>query len=104
MLRPSIISSGEVRPVARALLSPPQPQYSPQLPPLRSVKLLDQVRERIRYLHRFFGMPFAGRRFTHCVSIDTKGLDVVFGRQRVFVVKNSVPPDISKRLVANGEN
>ena len=47
MLSPSIISSGEVRPVARALLRPPQPQ----LPPLRSVKLLDQVRERIRYLH-----------------------------------------------------
>ena len=52
----------------------------------------------------FFGMPFAGRRFTHYVSIDTKGLDVVFGRQSVYVVKNSGPLDISKRLVANGKN
>jgi hypothetical protein len=47
----------------------------------------------------FFGMPFAGRRFTHYVSINTKGLDVVFGRQSVYVVKNSGPLDISKRLV-----
>lgn len=52
----------------------------------------------------FFGMPFAGRRFTHYVSIDTKGLDVIFWRQNVYLVKNSAPLDISKRLVANGKN
>jgi len=27
-----------------------------------------------------------------------------FGRQHVYVVKNSGPLDISKRLVANGKN
>jgi hypothetical protein len=52
----------------------------------------------------FFGMPFAGRRFTHYVSINTKDLDVVFGRPYVYVVKNAGPLDISKRLVANGKN
>ena len=52
----------------------------------------------------FFGMPFAGRRFTHYVSIDTKGLEVVFGRPSVYVVKNAGPLDISRRLVANGRN
>jgi hypothetical protein len=52
----------------------------------------------------FFGMPFAGRRFSHYVSIDTKGLDVTYGRPYVYVVKNAKPLDISKRLVANGKN
>lgn len=45
MFSPSIIPSGEVRPVRGP--RPPRPM----LPPLQSVKLLDQVRERIRYLH-----------------------------------------------------
>ena len=45
MLSPSIIPSGQVRPLRRARPS------RPMLPPLQSVKLLDQVRERIRYLH-----------------------------------------------------
>lgn len=45
MFSPSIIPSGEVRPVRG-----PRPSR-PMLPPLQSVKLLDQVRERIRYLH-----------------------------------------------------
>jgi hypothetical protein len=52
----------------------------------------------------FFGMPFGGRRFTHYVSIDTKGLEVAYGRPYVYVVKSSKPLDISVRLVANGKN
>ena len=52
----------------------------------------------------FFGMPFGGRRFTHFVSIETKGLEVTYGRPYVYVVKNSKPLDISGRLVANGKN
>ena len=52
----------------------------------------------------FFGMPYAGRRFSHYVTIDTKGLEVLFGRTYVYVIKNSGPLDISKRLVANGKN
>src|SRR5574343_625946 len=47
MLSPSITLAGGARSVARGLLRPPPSQ----LPPLQSVKLLDQVRERIRYLH-----------------------------------------------------
>ncbi|OYU26404.1 MAG: hypothetical protein CFE41_15985 [Burkholderiales bacterium PBB2] len=47
MLSPSITFAGGARSVARGLLCPPPSQ----LPPLQSVKLLDQVRERIRYVH-----------------------------------------------------
>src|SRR5574343_953352 len=47
MLRPSITLAGGARSVARGLLRPPPSQ----LPPLQSVRLLDQLRERIRYLH-----------------------------------------------------
>ena len=43
----------------------------------------------------FFGMPFAGRRFSHYVSIETKRLDVTYGRPGVYVVKNAGPLDIS---------
>jgi hypothetical protein len=45
MFSPSINPSGDVRQMRRARPS------RPMLPPLQSVKLLDQVRERIRYLH-----------------------------------------------------
>ena len=38
------------------------------------------------------------------VSIETKGLEVTYGRPYVYVVKNAGPLDISKRLVANGKN
>jgi integron integrase len=47
MFSPSIIPTGEVRPVPRGMLRP----APPRLPPLQSAKLLDQLRERIRYLH-----------------------------------------------------
>ena len=47
MLTPSITPAGGGRPIARGLLRPPQPP----LPPPQSVKLLDPLRERIRYLH-----------------------------------------------------
>jgi hypothetical protein len=52
----------------------------------------------------FLGMPFAGRRFTDYVSIETKGLRVQFCRESVFLVRNSAALDISRRLVAHGKN
>src|SRR5689334_3623418 len=43
----SLDSIGEYQPAARRFLRPP----AAPLPPLQSVKVLDQLRERIRYLH-----------------------------------------------------
>jgi hypothetical protein len=52
----------------------------------------------------FFGIPWAGHRFTHYVSIDATGLDVLCGRQNVFLIKNAQPLDISERLRGHGTN
>jgi hypothetical protein len=52
----------------------------------------------------FLNTPWAGRRFTHYVSINVVGLKVISGRPFVFLVANKGPLDISKRLVAHGKN
>ncbi len=52
----------------------------------------------------FLGMPWQGRRFTDYVSIDTSGLKVLCGRTNVFLIANARPLDISRRLVAHGQN
>jgi hypothetical protein len=52
----------------------------------------------------FFGMPWAGKRFSHYVSISAVGLNVIAGRPFVFLVPSQGPLDISSRLVANGKN
>jgi hypothetical protein len=52
----------------------------------------------------FFGIPWAGRRFTHYIALKVDGLDVVFGRPHVFLIRRNLPLDIRIRLVANGRN
>jgi hypothetical protein len=52
----------------------------------------------------FLNIPYQGRRFTHYIAIDASGLQVVRGRDHVFVVPNSQPLDISSRIVNHGEN
>jgi hypothetical protein len=51
----------------------------------------------------FVRIPWAGRKFTHYVSIDVTGLKVISCRPFVFVIRNKAPLDISKRLVAHGK-
>lgn len=50
----------------------------------------------------FFGIPWAGRRFSHHININVTGLTVVHGRPFVFLIKNSTPLDITRRLVGHG--
>ncbi len=52
----------------------------------------------------FFGIPWAGKRFTHYFTINVFGLSVIFGRSHVFLIKNLKPLDISERLVKHGRN
>lgn len=52
----------------------------------------------------FLNMPWAGKRFTHFVAIDIRGLEIVSGRAHVFLIVNEKPLDISKRLVNSGPN
>jgi len=52
----------------------------------------------------FLGHPFSGRRFTHYVEIDVTGLNVVKGRDGVFVIPNEGPLDILGRIVGWGPN
>jgi len=49
----------------------------------------------------FLGFPFQGRRFTHYVEIDVTGLDIVSGREGVFVVLNTEALDLTGRIVGS---
>ncbi len=51
----------------------------------------------------FFGIPWAGKRFTHHIDIDTIGLIVVYGRKHVYVIKNNRDLDINDRLKGHGK-
>ncbi|GAA6167314.1 HYD1 signature containing ADP-ribosyltransferase family protein [Sessilibacter corallicola] len=57
--------------------------------------------EIIKPLH--FGIPWAGKRFTHHINIDTTGLNVIHGRRSVYLIKNNQPLDISERLKGHGK-
>jgi len=50
----------------------------------------------------FLGFPFQGRRFTYYVEIDVTGLDLVSGREGVFVVLNAEALDLTGRMVGFG--
>ncbi len=52
----------------------------------------------------FFGIPWAGKRFSHHIDINVDNLNVMYGRQYVYVIQNSEPLDISNRLVGHGRN
>jgi hypothetical protein len=52
--------------------------------------------------YAFLKIPWAGRRFSHYIAINIDGLVVTAGRDGVYVVLNTKPLDISKRIVAHG--
>jgi hypothetical protein len=52
----------------------------------------------------FLGHPWAGRRFTHYVEIDVRGLDLFHGREGVFVHNAGDSLDIAKRILGSGAN
>lgn len=51
----------------------------------------------------FLGQPFQGRKFTHYVEIDVTDLNVVKGRNGVYVIPNDTPLDISSRVISSGK-
>lgn len=52
----------------------------------------------------FIRIPFQGPKFEYYIGINVKGLNVVKGRENVFVALNNAPLDISKRLISHGKN
>ncbi|MFI1869083.1 HYD1 signature containing ADP-ribosyltransferase family protein [Streptomyces jumonjinensis] len=52
----------------------------------------------------FYRVPWLGRRVSHYVSIDVRGLDVRQGRPGVFYILNSEPLDVTGRIVGSGRN
>jgi hypothetical protein len=52
----------------------------------------------------FLGMPFLGWRFTNFVEIDVSGLRVEMGRPAVYVIRNSLPLDVTDRIIGFGSN
>jgi RHS repeat-associated protein len=95
-----IISSGEMRPSLKA--NNPKDarygdgQYLTDIKP--GTKTLGQLSA------AFLRVPWAGRKFTHYIEIDVRGLDVVEGRPGVFVIPNSGPLDLTGRILSSGRN
>jgi len=53
---------------------------------------------------QFFGIPFLTKRVSHYIEIDVSGLNVVKGRDGVYLVPNNNPLDLSGRIVRTGKN
>ena len=41
-------------------------------------------------------------KYTHYVKIDVTGLDVIQGRESVFVIPNDSPLDLTNRIISTG--
>ncbi|TDC77739.1 HYD1 signature containing ADP-ribosyltransferase family protein [Streptomyces hainanensis] len=56
--------------------------------------------------YAFLRMPWAGRRFTHYLEIDVRGLNVVQapGRPDVFVIPNQGNLDVGERIINHGRS
>ncbi|MEV6655401.1 HYD1 signature containing ADP-ribosyltransferase family protein [Streptomyces sp. NPDC051219] len=95
-----IISSGEMRPSLKAN-NPKDARYG-------DGQYLTDIRPGTKTLGQlsaaFLRVPWAGRKFTHYIEIDVRGLDVVEGRPGVFVIPNSGPLDLTGRIVGSGRN
>ncbi|MFJ6655164.1 HYD1 signature containing ADP-ribosyltransferase family protein [Streptomyces sp. NPDC091377] len=52
----------------------------------------------------FYRVPWLGRKVSHYISIDVRGLDVRKGREGVFYILNSEPLDLAGRIVGSGRN
>jgi hypothetical protein len=52
----------------------------------------------------FIGQPFQGSKFKNFIEIDVTGLNVVKGREGVFVVPNSGPLNLVGRILRSGVN
>jgi len=52
---------------------------------------------------QFIKNPFQGRRFTHYIEVDVTGLNVIKGREGVYVVLGEEPLDLVNRIVSSGK-
>ena len=50
----------------------------------------------------FLGQPFQGQRYSNFIEIDVSGLNVIQGRNGVFVIPNETPLDLSGRIISSG--
>ncbi|MBQ4523016.1 MAG: hypothetical protein IJA10_08720 [Lachnospiraceae bacterium] len=51
----------------------------------------------------FINNPFQGNKYSHYVEIDITDLEVIFGRDNVFVILNEEPLDLINRIVLFGK-
>jgi hypothetical protein len=94
----AILNSGELNPSLKAL-NPADARYG------NGQYLSDIAPGSVTpaQLSRAFLMnPFQGARFTHFLEINTEDLNVVYGREGVFVVPNEKALDISGRVFSFG--
>ena len=65
--------------------------------------ILPNTKTKAQLSRIFIGNPFQGNKYTHYVAIDVTGLNVVKGREHVYVIPNTSPLNIRNRIVGFGE-
>lgn len=71
-------------------------QYFSDIPP--------GSRTNAQLAREFLGRPYPANKFSHYVCIDVSGLEVIKGRDHVYVVPNKAPLNIAGRVYASGSN
>ncbi|MFD6327135.1 HYD1 signature containing ADP-ribosyltransferase family protein [Streptomyces sp. NPDC058442] len=98
--RDGIISSGEMRPSLKA--DNPKDAYCGDGQYLTDIQPGTEALGQLSAA--FLRVPWAGRKFTHYIEIDVRGIEVVEGRPGVFVILNSGPLDLTGRIRSSGRN
>ncbi|WP_236545596.1 HYD1 signature containing ADP-ribosyltransferase family protein, partial [Tenacibaculum maritimum] len=53
---------------------------------------------------KFLNIPFQGKKFSNFIKVKTEGLNVLKGRDGVYVVPNKKPLDLTNRIIETGKN
>ena len=66
--------------------------------------LLQVLKSNGQLSREFYATPWKYKQTSHYLEIDTNGLNVIKGREGVYLVPNESSLDITNRIVNYGEN
>ena len=54
--------------------------------------------------YKFLNVPWSGKKFTNYIEIDVSGLNMIKGREGVYLIPNEGPLDITNRIISHGKS